>query len=79
MGTTTGSLDALVSWVPVRGSCDAARRLSHLTSLQRMHTLGVREPRVNIVDVRSPRPQLPQKQLQRLRISSGQWVAPRVC
>jgi len=34
--------------------------------LQRMHTLGVRGARVNLVDVKSPRPQLPQKQLQRL-------------
>jgi len=34
--------------------------------LQGMHALGVRGARVNIVDLKSPRPQLPREQLQRL-------------
>ena len=34
--------------------------------LQRMHTLGVRGARINLVDVKSPRPQLPHEPLQQL-------------
>ncbi len=67
MGTITGrSLDAL------KKLGDAARGVVVLSGdesrdeLQGMHALGVRGARVNIVDVKSPRSQLPREQLQRL-------------
>ena len=59
-------LDALVSLGPVARGVATLRGDESPGELRRMHALGVRGARVNIVDVRAPGPQLPQKLLQRL-------------